>query len=296
MSNLLKKYYVTNISTDARVIDSNKKAEEVIKERAARKFQPLSFTGEASDSYDFDEFLDGDEGSEDGFVAGLDVVEVDPSQYIQADEIQNVQSAIQTEEILEEARLQAAAIIEEAEQKAAEILSKAEAEAAESKEEAKKLGYEEGASEKMAEVMKMQEDMESELQQNIARLEEEYLVKADELESDIVEAIIKVFNKVFHIQFDDKKEMLLHLVRNVVMNVEVGKEFRIRVSQNNYKFINSHLDDLRINIGNDVSIEVVNDAHIGPEDCQIETSFGVFDCGIDMELNNLIKDIKSLCC
>ena len=26
-----------------------------------------------------------------------------------------------------------------------------------------------------------------------------------------------------------------------------------------------------------------------------ETSFGVFDCGIDMELNNLVKDIRSLC-
>ena len=79
------------------------------------------------------------------------------------------------------------------------------------------------------------------------------------------------------------------------MNVEVGKEFRIHVSQNNYKFINAHLDDVRERVGNDVEIEVVNDAMLDSSDCQIETSFGVFDCGIDMELSNLVKDIRSLC-
>ena len=42
-------------------------------------------------------------------------------------------------------------------------------------------------------------------------------------------------------------------------------------------------------------IEVVNVANLEASDCQIETSFGVFDCGIDMELNNLVNDIKALC-
>lgn len=48
-------------------------------------------------------------------------------------------------------------------------------------------------------------------------------------------------------------------------------------------------------IGNDIDIEVVNDANLDTSGCFIETSFGVFDCGIDMELNNLVKDIRSLC-
>jgi flagellar biosynthesis/type III secretory pathway protein FliH len=29
--------------------------------------------------------------------------------------------------------------------------------------------------------------------------------------------------------------------------------------------------------------------------CRIETEFGVFDCGLDTELKNLYKDIRSLC-
>ena len=144
--------------------------------------------------------------------------------------------------------------------------------------------------------MKMKEGVEAEIESRKEQLEMEYQQKSDVLENDIVEAIIQVFNKVFHIQFDNKKEILLHLIKNTLMNVEVGKEFRIHVSQNNYKFINSHLDDIKLNIGNDVNIEVVNDASLGTEDCQIETNFGVFDCGIDMELNTLIKDIRTLCC
>ena len=140
------------------------------------------------------------------------------------------------------------------------------------------------------------EGVETEIKSRKEQLEMEYQQKSDVLENDIVEAIIQVFNKVFHIQFDNKKEILLHLIKNTLMNVEVGKEFRIHVSQNNYKFINSHLDDIKLNIGNDVNIEVVNDASLGTEDCQIETNFGVFDCGIDMELNTLIKDIRTLCC
>jgi flagellar biosynthesis/type III secretory pathway protein FliH len=28
--------------------------------------------------------------------------------------------------------------------------------------------------------------------------------------------------------------------------------------------------------------------------CQIETPFGVFDCGVDTELASLLKDIRSL--
>ena len=47
--------------------------------------------------------------------------------------------------------------------------------------------------------------------------------------------------------------------------------------------------------GNDVDIEVVNDMTLGAEDCIIETESGVFNCGIDMELSNLEKDIRSLC-
>ena len=151
-------------------------------------------------------------------------------------------------------------------------------------------------------VTKMNEDlanersrMQKEQDEIKSKLQAEYDTKMETMESDIVDAIIAVFNRVFDIQFDNKKQILLHLVNTTLMNVEVGKEFHIRVSTANYKFIESHIGDIKEKIGNDISVEIVNDMSLGPEDCIIETESGVFNCGIDMELANLEKDIRSLC-
>ena len=137
--------------------------------------------------------------------------------------------------------------------------------------------------------------VQNELSEMKQKLESEYETKMTNMESEIVDAVIAVFHRVFDIQFEDKKDILLHLVNNTLMNVEVGKEFHIRVSSANYKFIESHIGDIKEKIGNDVNIEVINDMSLGAEDCIIETDSGVFNCGIDMELANLEKDIRALC-
>lgn len=62
-----------------------------------------------------------------------------------------------------------------------------------------------------------------------------------------------------------------------------------------YPNVNTVTEMTNLQYINDIDIEVVNDANLDTSGCFIETSFGVFDCGIDMELNNLVKDIRSLC-
>ena len=79
------------------------------------------------------------------------------------------------------------------------------------------------------------------------------------------------------------------------LGIDAEKNFVVRVAENNYKFIESHVADMKEKIGNDVSIDVVNDRNLGESDCIIETATGVYNCGIDMVLSNLEKDIRSLC-
>ena len=159
----------------------------------------------------------------------------------------------------------------------------------------KSKGYEEGLAECQREFDEKEISLRQELSDKESALKSKYDAYSKELESDLIDAIIQVFNKVFKIQFDDKKDILFHLVENTMSNIEVGKEFRIHVAHSNYKFMMSHLAEIQERIGNDIDIEVVNDANLDTSGCFIETSFGVFDCGIDMELNNLVKDIRSLC-
>ena len=125
-------------------------------------------------------------------------------------------------------------------------------------------------------------------------LESQYEKNVNAMEGDIVDAVIQVFDKVFHIQFENKREILYSLVKNVLMDIEVGDEIRIHVNEANREIIEAHMDEIREIVGQKVSIEFVHDAKMQDDQCKIETSFGVFDCGIDTQLENLLKDIKSL--
>ena len=126
-------------------------------------------------------------------------------------------------------------------------------------------------------------------------LQADYEAKLEALESDMVDVMIQVFHKVFNVQFDNKKQILLHLIKDTLLGIDAEKNFVVRVAENNYKFIESHVADMKEKIGNDVSIDVVNDRNLGESDCIIETATGVYNCGIDMVLSNLEKDIRSLC-
>lgn len=233
------------------------------------------------DSNDYD-----DEAGASGFVDGLNATQVFVKQQ---------EPGVDFEAILEEANENARAILADAQEKADLILEDAHNKANQIYEEKKQQGYSEGMQNSEDEINSAKEEYEKKYLDLKTKLEQDFAIRNDALESDLIDAIIAVFNNVFHIQFDDKKEILLYLVKNTISQVEVGKEFRVHVAQNNYKFMLSRIDEIRERIGNDIEIEIVNDANLESADCQIETSFGVFDCGIDMELTNLYKDIRSLC-
>ena len=96
-----------------------------------------------------------------------------------------------------------------------------------------------------------------------------------ELEPKLLDVILDVVEKVFHIQFNDKRDILLHLISGTIAEIEGCKNFRIRV-------------------GKDSQIEVISDTSLEGNQCVIETETGVFDCSLGVQLENLIKDLRSL--
>ncbi len=271
-SNLLKQSFVVNLNSETRIINSNKTMEEKLKSYETPKVVLDEQDEKTESSLETEEFVEG----------------IRVEQYETIDQITK-------EEVLEEAQKEAEQILKKAQKEAEQILKEAQKEAETLFEEQKKLGYEAGVKQQDDSVAQLKEQLNCSYIQKEEQLIKEYHAKSAEMERDILESIIKVFEKVFNIQFDDKKEMLLHLIKNTLMNVEVSRNFRIRVSETNHRFLESHLDDIRQRIGNDASIEIVNDVNLGASDCLIETDSGVFDCGIDMEFTNLVKAIMSLC-
>ncbi len=272
LSNLLKQRYVINMDAEKIIINAD--------DRYVAGGYNLS-----SDNYK----MNGVEGAPDteeildGFLAGLSAEEV------------QVEPEITPEEILEQARQEAEQILAQAKAEAAQIANEASNQAELLYEQKRQEGYNTGVAQIQAEydekALQLQKDYDA-MRQN---LQAEYESKMETMESDIVDVVVRVFNKVFHIQFDNKKQILLHLIKDTLLGIDAGKEFIIRVSEDSYKFIESHVADIKEKIGNDVTIDVVNDMTLEEGDCIIETATGVFNCGVDMVLANLEKDIKSLC-
>ena len=126
-------------------------------------------------------------------------------------------------------------------------------------------------------------------------LEETFKSRFSTMESDIVDAVISVFDKVFQIQFEDKRELLLALVNGTLMDIDPGEKIRIHVNFEDQKMLSGHIDEIQEITGKDVAIEFVKDQKLSDGQCKIETDYGVVDCGIDTQLSSLLKDIRSLC-
>ena len=47
-------------------------------------------------------------------------------------------------------------------------------------------------------------------------------------------------------------------------------------------------------MGQEVSLDIVLDPLLNDSQCMVETDGGLFDCSMDTEMRNLIKEIKAL--
>lgn len=224
--------------------------------------------------------LDQDGTGENAFAEGIEVTKLDAEE-IRKEVVQAAQE--EADRLLADARAQAQQLLQEADEQKTQIF-----------EEQKALGYSEGAKQKEEELEQKIAKAEEDLEARRREQEESYEQRLQCMEGDIVDAVIQVFDKVFQIQFSDKREILLALVANTLLDVNPGNKIKIRVNEADHAMLEEHLQELQEQVGRDVDIEFMRDKKYLDGQCQIETAYGVFDCGIDTQLSGLIKDIRSL--
>lgn len=220
------------------------------------------------------------------------------------------------DEILARAKAEAEEIIananEAAEQSRAE-LEELKAEAERQKEQAieegrtagHKEGYDQGYEEASGRAEAEFADRVSELEADFAGRKEEIEAglrsaeadlrsKEEQMERDMAEIFCDIIDKVFKIEFSGKKDIILHLVDNVITNTPGSKEYMIRVNDSNYGIINENREALIEKVGSGVSLDIIKDPLMGVDECMIETDGGVYDCGMDVQLENLLADLRAL--
>ena len=260
MSNLLKKD--TIINNDERVIDYNelirKKMQSIMKSR-------------------------NNEMDADGFISGLhaDIVE---------ELISDDNTADSRTDDSSEGEHQAAASLEDARLQAEQIIADANKNAAAAFEEAKQNGYYEGNAAAQEEADKKQEQLEAEYNNRKKELEQEYNDLKEKVEPQLVEVITDVFRKVTGVVAEDNQQIILHLINDVMHNADGSRDYVIKVSPEDYKFLVNNQGKIYCAMSREVNTGLERNQ------CMIETNTGIFNCSLDIELNNLIKNIKLLSC
>lgn len=200
----------------------------------------------------------------------------------------------QTQAMLDDAKREAEKLVSEAELQASEILDDAAKQAEIMKEEAKEAGSNEGYQAGADRAAQEFSQKEAELSKRRENMEREFAEREQGMEGRLCDVICDIVGKVFEIEFNDKKEIILHLVDNVISNSPGSKMFLIRVNDENYEVLNENRQKLREKIGAGIEFDIIRDPILTVEQCQIETDGGVYDCGMDVQMKNLLKDIRAL--
>ena len=200
------------------------------------------------------------------------------------------------EDILNNAHNKAIDLINEAQLKAQKLVKDARDEAVAIKEEAKHDGYLEGENKAKEEYKKKEEALIKEYEDKKNYLEEDYAKMRAELEPMLMETLLTIYTKITHTMADANKDTILHLVNSVMRNTEISRHFLIRVSKEDYQFMVNSKEKLYEHVSRNVNIEIYQDSNLKRNQCVIETDAGVFDCSLDIQLENLEKELRILSC
>lgn len=286
MSNLLKGFTVPVRNDDKRVIDCNAMISEMLVKMR--------------NTVENDEFTD------TGFNPGLNPLGVSEvlgnDEHIlgneQAADTENIEQdrAHKKEMLIAEAEEQAAAIIDKANEDARVVIAQAQAEADGIRNKAREQGFTEGAAkaseEAQAELLRKEQELELLKEELIS----EYRQKEAELEPALVDTILKIFADITRSIAMDKRDMILTLVNNVMVGGEASRNFVIRVCNEDAIFLKENKEKIIGAVRKDIHIEIVTDLSMKRNECLIDTDTGVYDCSLDIQLENLINDIKILSC
>lgn len=259
-------------SVGTRVIDTNNVVEALLAQRKEEQIKE-----EAHEEIARTE-------DESGFTEGLVFAPLEPPK-----------PAVDYEGIAKE---EAQRIVDAAQEKAAQILMDARAQAESECENIRKDAYEEGFNQGVVAGKAQMDEMAAENQERfnaeLNNLQSEYNERFEAIERDVVGATATVFENVFGLELSGSESVLEYLVKNTLYEVDNAKEFHIRVSKDDSEKMKGNLDIFKSCVSLECFVEVLTDNTLEKGQCLIETEHGIFDCGADVQLANIIRNLKAL--
>lgn len=270
MSNVLKSMSYITTNTDKRLIDYN--------ELISNKLEIIRKSLES--------------GSEDGFTPGLNAESVE---VLLGEEEIAASAEEQANEILEMAKLQANKIVSMAQGDADLVLRRAADERMQIIQSAQKEGFDKGYQDGVQQCQIEYEAKLANLDKRKAELEAEMQQKKEELEPLLVDTILDIFQNITHLLMEDKRDLILEVVNSTFEDIDVSKNYLIRACHEDAVFLKENKDKI-VCLSSESSVEIVEDPTMKKGQCLIDADFGIVDCSLDMQMEELIRDIKIISC
>lgn len=180
--------------------------------------------------------------------------------------------------IKREAELEAERVIEEA-QRNAELLI------ADAQQKAKEEGYRHG--EELAQ--QHYNDLLSEAMEFKEQSKKAYEDTLSSLEHDILDLVLSIAAKVVGDEIRNNEETILGVVRETITSCSNRENIVLKVSADDYEYVVSNEEALRMNIKGLNEIEIRKDGSLAKGSCVIDTEYGSVDGSCDLRLESIRK-------
>lgn len=200
------------------------------------------------------------------------------------------------ENLLEVANERATQIMSQAELEAQRILTDAKAMANEIMAKAREEGYNQGVLEGKRSVEEEKERLNIEFKEKADYLERDFMERRKRMEPELVDVITDVFASVTKALSEDQRDMILALVDKVLSGTEANNNYIIKACREDAEFLRENKDNILKKINRDINVEIVEDVSLHRNECLIDTDLGIYDCSLDIQLENLVRAIKILAC
>lgn len=269
MSNLIKYSFVNLQNKDTYIVDYEKRERE--------NFVPLSKKSAASPA---------DSESEKKNDAGI------PGQFEPGIPVKNYNDIWEERE--KEAEQRAETIVEDASQRAEQILREADEQVELLRERAREEGLNQGFEEGLAKAEKELSARREELEVEKAENEKVFQQMIEEIEPQYVDVLCMLLQKLTGVIVDDKKDVLLHLIRSGIAGMDSAKQYTIRVSSEDLMYVESHKEEIVMQAGPGAAVDIQEEKGLAGDECIIETDTQMIDCGFRTQLDNLMTTLRML--
>ena len=288
MSNIVKANFIQFSAENTKVIDTNS--------LVAKRLE--GFSGVLRESLDDEDSNPGEGQANNSDMDPLAMAElladrddngepIDEGFEVEGEPIDETQPSSETAEDISKMKEEALAEIER-------VKESARAEVEELRERARQEGYSEGYFEGTKKAEEEANAKFAEIEDKKAELEAEYRKLIDDLEPRMVETITDVYRSVFGDSFYSKKDVMKNLILAALFNADSSEEVTIRVSPIDFETVDSLKEELKERAAVKGELSVVSDERLTATEAKVETPFGIMDCSIDTEVEELTKTLRAL--